>query len=629
MLMKSIETCNSIESVELQQIFDNLYSDSLRNINFASLMDYIIREDNILLACKNVFSSIRDNTSGIDHITIRKISSMSCNDVVLTVRKILMPRNKHYLPKPTIRKMYENFDGTIRPIGIPCIWDRIIQQCIKQVLEPICEAKFSTYSYGFRPNRLAEHAISMTNFRLQRSRATHVIEIKIDNFYESVCHSKLIKQLWSIGIHDKHLIYIIKRILKGPIYYKKETISKKNGIVQTGILASLFGNIVLNEFDHWIESQWTKFPLVDKYVYYQSNGAKNVGVGYNKMRKKNLKEVYLVRYGEQIQLFCHKRSDAKRVLYATKDWFFKRLRLTLLSDETSIKNAKRANITFLGLRHKVFMRSKRETVKSHISVGQFAKFKKIFTYQARRIGLPRKHKTVADEIMLYNRLVLRFHNYYSLATNIAADCSILIRMVMKTLTNRLGVRGKNSRLDKNGNLLTPEEKQLYGTSLQKRYEKSTGMLIYPIGYIRHKIPKQNKRESTIYTDIGRQIIAKSSNSTYSHQLLHKLMTINQYNTSIQFIVNKLELFCDQNGKCAISGIKFARSKDVHCHHILPKKFGGNDDLSNLVLVHPLIHLLIHSTKQSTINKCIKYLKLDLKQINKVNYLRSMAKLSKI
>ena len=93
----------------------------------------------------------------------------------------------------------------------------MIQQCIKQIMEPICEAKFYNNSYGFRPNRSVEHAINRTYTMLQMMNLHYVIEFDIKGFFDNVNHSKLIRQIWSLGIHDKTLIFIIKRILTAPI----------------------------------------------------------------------------------------------------------------------------------------------------------------------------------------------------------------------------------------------------------------------------------------------------------------------------------------------------------------------------------------------------------------------------
>lgn len=84
--------------------------------------------------------------------------------------------------------------------GIPCMWDRLIQQCIKQIMEPICEAKFSENSYGFRPLRSVEHAIQRIYQLMQRINLHYVVEFDIKGFFDNVDHSKLIKQIWSMGI---------------------------------------------------------------------------------------------------------------------------------------------------------------------------------------------------------------------------------------------------------------------------------------------------------------------------------------------------------------------------------------------------------------------------------------------
>lgn len=84
-------------------------------------------------------------------------------------------------------------------------------------MEPICEAKFSENSYGFRPNRSAEHAIARTYQLMQRSNLHYVVEFDIKGFFDNVDHSKLIRQIWAMGIRDTHLIYVLRQILKAPV----------------------------------------------------------------------------------------------------------------------------------------------------------------------------------------------------------------------------------------------------------------------------------------------------------------------------------------------------------------------------------------------------------------------------
>ena len=104
------------------------------------------------------------NTVGTDKLTIKDIGKMPVDEMVDKVRFIVTGSKHGYRPKPVRRKDIPKPHNpkSIRPLGIPCIWDRLIRQCIKQVMEPICEAKFCENSFGFRPNRSVENTIART-----------------------------------------------------------------------------------------------------------------------------------------------------------------------------------------------------------------------------------------------------------------------------------------------------------------------------------------------------------------------------------------------------------------------------------------------------------------------------------
>ncbi len=200
----------------MQEILDDLYAKSAAGEGFTNLMELIQSRENILLAYRNMKANDGSMTPGTDRLTIQDIKRLTPEDVVEKVRSIINGK-WGYRPRPVRRKEIPKPNGSMRPLGIPCIWDRLIQQCIKQVMEPICEAKFSNNSYGFRPMRSVEHAIQATYKRLQLSKLHYVIEFDIKGFFDEVCHTKLIKQIWAMGIRDTHLIYVLRQILTAPI----------------------------------------------------------------------------------------------------------------------------------------------------------------------------------------------------------------------------------------------------------------------------------------------------------------------------------------------------------------------------------------------------------------------------
>lgn len=261
-----MDTLRHAEYYGMQQTFDALYEKSKAGEASTDLMQMILSRDNIMLAYRNIKTNAGSFTAGTDKQNISDIGRLSPDEVIEKVRKIVTGSGHGYRPKPVRRKEIPKPNGKTRPLGIPCIWDRLIQQCIKQILEPICEAKFSNNSYGFRPNRSVEHAISRTYSLLQRAHLHYVLEFDIKGFFDNVDHSKLIKQLWTLGIQDKQLLFVIRRILKAPIRMPDgTTVYPSKGTPQGGIISPLLANVVLNELDQWIDSQWVEHPLAKQY----------------------------------------------------------------------------------------------------------------------------------------------------------------------------------------------------------------------------------------------------------------------------------------------------------------------------------------------------------------------------
>ena len=570
-----------------EDVYNDLYERAKDGEIFTDLMPLVLSRENILLAYRNIKNNTGSHTAGTDKLTIADISKLTSEEVTTKVKYIVSGTRRGYKPKAVRRREIPKPNGELRPLGIPCIWDRLIQQCFKQVLEPICEAHFSKHSYGFRPNRSVENAIANTYYRVQLIKLHYVIEFDIKGFFENVNHSKLIRQMWTMGIRDKHFLGKIKSILKAPIRLSNgKLIYPSKGTPQGGIISPLLANIVLNELDHWVESNWEENPVVYKYSIC-SRGAKN---GYAAMRKTGLKEMYIVRYADDFRIFCRTKTSAEKTRIAIIKWLKERLKLEVSQEKTRVVNVKRKYCEFLGFKIKVHSKGSKKVVKSHICDKQLQNKKRTLVAQVKRIARPQTSQF--GEIRRYNLMVMGIQNYYRVATNVSFDCGKLRKAVSVVMSNRL--RG----ISKKGRKLTPAEKTRYGKSTMLRYLADDP--IYPIGYVQFKIPqgKSNKTETKCIDQFKLKLIRQSL-----------------YARSIEYADNRISLYSAQKGKCAVTGESFTSTEEIHCHHKIPKSQGGTDEYQNLILVTATVHKLIHATNTETIQKYLKTCKPDIEKLN--------------
>ena len=618
-----VDDLRHAEYYQMQDTFDNLYSKSRNGEIFQNLMPLILSRENILLAYRNIKSNGGSKTRVTDKVVIDGIGRLSAEKYVEKLRYIVAGSKHGYRPKAVRRKEIPKPNGKLRPLGIPCMWDRLVQQCIKQILEPICEAKFSENSYGFRPLRSVEHAIQRIYQLMQRANLHYVVEFDIKGFFDNVDHSKLIKQIWSLGIRDKHLLYVIKQILKAPIKMPDGEIQHpKKGTPQGGIISPLLANIVLNELDHWIDSQWIEHPITEKYSYkVNSNGSKDLGHAYRAMKTTGLKEMYIVRYADDFRILCRTKSEAERIRIAVSKWLWERLRLEVSPEKTRIVNVKKKYSEFLGFKIKVHPKGRKWTVESHVCDKALCRQKEALIEQAKKVAKPPQHSTESYEIHLYNAKVVGAQSYYKIATHINLDFNGLNLAVMRVFTNRLRTQ-KCNRLRRKGRPLTKAEIGLYGNTPMMRYVAGSDEPIYPIGFVQHKPPWTKKRKANLYTAEGRKEI--HDNLRINTSLMVQMMKSSGKN-STEYSDNRISLYSAQWGKCGITGIEFQCLEDIHCHHKLPKQYGGTDRYDNLVLLLPQVHRLIHAADEITIRKYLELLKLDKTQILKLNKYRELAK----
>ena len=602
-----------IEYYDMQPTFDKLYADSQNGKAFTNLLEIIGSEENIKLAYRNIKKNGGSNTAGTDGRTITDIEKMPVEEYVQAVQRKL----KFYQPKPVRRVEIPKPNGKVRPLGIPCIIDRLVQQSILQVMEPICEAKFFERSNGFRPNRSAENALAQCYKMIQLQNLHFVVDIDIKGFFDNVNHSKLIKQIWHLGIRDKKLLCIIKEMLKAPIIMPDGTKEfPTKGTPQGGVLSPLLSNIVLNELDWWIASQWEEMPTEYEYkCEIRPNGTKNKSSIYGAFRNTtNLKEVYIVRYADDFKLFCKNKGDAEKVLAAVKQWLKDRLKLEVSEEKSKITNLKKHYSEFLGFELKAVKKRKKYVVRSHMTPKAVTNAKAKLVDQIKRIAHTQNNNDEAKEITLYNSMVIGIHNYYCHATMVSTDCEKINWDVQRVMKNRL-----YSRLKRMGTINEVYLRKQYGKSKQVRFVSSK--TIAPVGYIKTKNPMFKKKSVCKFTANGRAEIHK--NLGINTSIMLALMRMAEPRRSIEYTDNRISLYAAQYGKCAVTGAELGLD-EIHCHHKKPLSMGGTDKYQNLVIVHCDVHTLIHLVKPETINAYLKLIKPEKQALIKINEFRVLA-----
>lgn len=589
----------------MQDILDDLYQKSLNShTKGIDLFSIITSENNIMLAFRNIKSNTGSHTEGMDGLTIRDYKIENKQKFIKEIREALIA----YRPQMVRRVEIPKANGRTRPLGIPTMRDRIIQQMFLQVLEPICEAKFYRHSYGFRPNRSTHHALSRCVTLVNRMYCHHVVDVDIKGFFDNVNHSKLLSQLYTIGIKDRRVLAIVGKMLKAPILGEG---IPKYGTPQGAILSPLLSNVVLNDLDHWVSNQWENFQTNREYK----------GHGYDKylLRKTSkLKEMYIVRYADDFKVFTKDHKQAWKIFHAIKGYLNTHLKLETSTEKSKVTNLRKRSSEFLGFEIKVVSKGNKCVANTHIIKNRKKIIKEKVKELLKRIQKQPSKKNVAN----YNSYVLGVHNYYSVATHVNIDFSEIAYSLLYTIYNRLKNVGKY------------EIPRSPPSSYRKFYKgngrtfKIGNTYLYPLSDIQWKMLRNFTQEICDYTPEGRNHKYKNLNIEISDELRKMWKKFSTAKEQMEYSDNRLSKYSMQNGKCAVTGMML-NSNIAHCHHIIPRAAGGTDRFNNLVIVHDWIHILIHATDKQKIGKYMRLLNLTGKQIKKLNSYREKCNLTMI
>ena len=582
------------EYYDIQKTQDLLYTKSKEGYIFKDLISMIVNDKNIALAYRNIKNNKGSKTPGVDGTTIKDIDRYEILEWIGYIKE----RFEDFKPMPVRRVEIEKLGGGLRPLGIPTIEDRMVQQSIKQVLEPIAEAKFYHGSYGFRPDKSAENAVAKVMQLININKLHYAIDIDIKGFFDNINHGKLLKQMWTMGIQDKKLISIISKMLKAEI----EGIGiPEKGVPQGGIISTLLSNIVLNELDWWIHSQWEGMKTKE----YSTQQHK-----IRALKQTNLKEMYIVRYADDFKILTNNYVCAQKIFIAVTKWMKERLNLDISPEKSMVINLRNNYSNFLGFKLKAVKKKRKYVVKSMISDKAKTKIIQNYKNQIEKI----KNNPKIYKVEKLNSMILGWHNYYKIATHVNLDFSEINFLVRKRLYNRTrSIRSDTLYENKT-------YKRIYG-KYNFKHISICKITIYPLAGVKFKIPRLMKTVINRYTILGRFHIHKDLDDEFKDSLKF-LINNSLKNESIQKNDNRLSLFVAQRGLCHVSKEKLDIN-DMEIRNIVPKENGGTDNYHNLVLVNKEISSFINETNELKIKEYKEMIKLDRKALNKINKLRKL------
>lgn len=324
---------------ELKQFQDLLYEKSGQGVSFTGLLEAMVSEVTIVTAVHNIKSNKGSKTAGVDRMKMDKYLQMPKEELF----QLIQSNISNYKPKPAKRKYIEKANGKKRPLGIPTVLDRIIQECMRLILEPICEARFYPHSYGFRPYRAQKHAIrdivNVINASVKsKDQPVWAVEGDIKGCFDNINHRFLLKKLWRIGIHDKRVLKIISQMLKAGYIDQDLYHATEMGTPQGGILSPLLSNVYLNDFD-WYVGRCYMEP--HRQCKHKCNDTR-------RLKWSGITPKYNFRYADDWVILTSTEQEAFRMKHELTKYFKHRMKLELSQEKTYVTDLRKNGIHFLG-----------------------------------------------------------------------------------------------------------------------------------------------------------------------------------------------------------------------------------------------------------------------------------------
>jgi group II intron reverse transcriptase/maturase len=400
---------------------------------FNRLLRLIANREWLAEAARIVLASRGAATPGIDGIDKQKLQKDLVNHLVQLRRDLLQGT---YGPQPVKRVYIRKANGKFRPLGIPTLTDRIVQRAMLMAMEPIWESDFHRCSYGFRPERSVHHAVRTVKFLLQDGavpKGRWVIEGDLASYFDTV-HHKLLLKCVRRRIADKRLVDLLWRFLKAGHVDKGLFMASSEGVPQGGVLSPLLSNIMLHEFDLWMEMNYlNKKARKDRWAWnFGIQQGRPIAIRENRQWKP---AVAYCRYADDFVVIVKgTKAHAETIREQCRTFLEGDLKLTLNMEKTHITHV---NDGFVFLGHRI-IRKRGKTGRMSVVTTIPKEKAKAFVHKLSKALSSNHDLSKVDMVDRLNRQLAGWAAFYKFTDFTAKMFQRIDRVVFWKLAHRLG-----------------------------------------------------------------------------------------------------------------------------------------------------------------------------------------------